>query len=97
MRPQASHSLFLMTQSATNFRVELGLMWKKIMTNAINLTVFTSITAFVTYVLGHVLGHCLGDADTRPMEPIAAHVTTNIKPRKEWYIYVLDFVINIVI
>ena len=39
MRPRASHKIFLLTQSATNLPVRMGEMWKKIMTEAINLKI----------------------------------------------------------
>ena len=55
----------------------------RLLANAVNLTIFTSISAFVTYVLSHCFGHCLRNANARAMEPIAANVTTNIKPKSK--------------
>ena len=48
--------------------------------NAIKFATVTGISTFVTYVLCHCFSHCFSNANARSMEPIAAYVTTNIKP-----------------
>ena len=51
--------------------------------NAIKFATVTGISTFVTYVLCHCFSHCFSNANARSMEPIAAYVTTNIKPKSK--------------
>lgn len=53
-----------------------------LLANAVDFTVFTSISTFIANVFTHGFCHAFVDANARAMEPVAANITANVKPEK---------------
>ena len=62
--------------------LELNSLWLVVglLAQAVDLLLFFGLLALVADVLGHVLGGRLRDADAAAVEPVAAHVASDVEP-----------------